>query len=583
MGELFGCWLEANRADTVATELLRIRNILSPITSPSSPNPSSDYETQTAILRHVEQTSCLLRDLYDLFPICRPRVPLLTYHLTVILPCLQKSLRDMLVFLRCEDFEPRMQWMLMHERLRPRGESLYLLFHSNLILSPHNRIFLKPRDGIGREKIFDDHAQPLSQTCLKHRRDSKCFGPSMNEVKLGISPHSKILFKLPFDKNRLSIILYLDDMNFDSPRFLCRWMDLYNDPHCSSYGVHELCIRRRGSALCFKRWSEYREHPTIWIALFFKTWQRMVLSSIRSLHFKARSQLTNLIPRDDYIIAGERKLFQGQIADDGFCHTLFVYEDHQNHTLRLHAAVADGELKKCPIWTAFVTDLQATSGTWLARHSRHRVWVKDLHIYVFCDEYRRRAQVRKNGKFELYFVHGVDADAFIELFNPIDSDSDSGSEPEPERAIEDAPKPEPPGEHYLPFYRSFDFYSSSSSTSSYPYPQPPYHLPPPHKILTSMQWGIPKCRGRRDEVYDIAIAIRYVTLRDRGRDVTRPGENLHWLFVLFCFVFWLSFSLGFIREWMDDGAIWIYVCMMDDVWIGRPAGWLLGFCEFEMR
>lgn len=40
----------------------------------------------------------------------------------------------------------------------------------------------------------------------------------------------------------------------------------------------------------------------------------------------------------------------------------------------------------------------------------------------------------------------LDADEFIELFNPIDSDSDSGSEPEPERAIEDAPNPEPPGE-----------------------------------------------------------------------------------------------------------------------------------------
>ncbi|KAK6592907.1 hypothetical protein H4I96_11505 [Botrytis cinerea] len=25
------------------------------------------------------------------------------------------------------------------------------------------------------EKIFDDHAQPLSQTLLKHRRDSRCI------------------------------------------------------------------------------------------------------------------------------------------------------------------------------------------------------------------------------------------------------------------------------------------------------------------------------------------------------------------------------------------------------------------------
>ncbi|RAL65079.1 hypothetical protein DID88_001186 [Monilinia fructigena] len=162
MAELSGCWLEADRADNVATELLRIRNILSPITSLSSSNPSSDYETQTAILRHVEQASRLLRDLHDLFPIYRSRVPLLVYDLTVLLP---------------------------------------------------------------------------------------------------------------------------------------------------------------------------------------------------------------------------------------------------------------------------LTDLQATSDTWLARHSRHRVWVKDLHIYVFCDEYRRRAQVKKHGEFELYFVRGAEADDFIEVFNPIDSDSES--EPNP--------------------------------------------------------------------------------------------------------------------------------------------------------
>lgn len=54
-----------------------------------------------------------------------------------------------------------------------------------------------------------------------------------------------------------------------------------------------------------------------------------------------------------------------------------------------------------------VTDLQVTSDTWLARHSRHRVWVKDLHLYVFCDEYSRRAQVKKHGEFELNFVHGA--------------------------------------------------------------------------------------------------------------------------------------------------------------------------------
>lgn len=42
-----------------------------------------------------------------------------------------------------------------------------------------------------------------------------------------------------------------------------------------------------------------------------------------------------------------------QIIDDGFKHSLIVYEDLQTRGLRLHAAVWEGELRQCPVWTAF--------------------------------------------------------------------------------------------------------------------------------------------------------------------------------------------------------------------------------------
>lgn len=42
-----------------------------------------------------------------------------------------------------------------------------------------------------------------------------------------------------------------------------------------------------------------------------------------------------------------------RIADDGFRHSLIVYEDRTTGGLRLHAAVWDGELRQCPVWTAF--------------------------------------------------------------------------------------------------------------------------------------------------------------------------------------------------------------------------------------
>lgn len=41
------------------------------------------------------------------------------------------------------------------------------------------------------------------------------------------------------------------------------------------------------------------------------------------------------------------------IVDDGFEHLLTVVQDSKSGGLRLHAAVRNNELRKCPVWTAF--------------------------------------------------------------------------------------------------------------------------------------------------------------------------------------------------------------------------------------
>lgn len=108
-------------------------------------------------------------------------------------------------------------------------------------------------------------------------------------------------------------------------------------------------------------------------------------------------------------------------------------------TKGLHAAVRNGELRRCPVWTAFsktpplcliryyilwmsflacsrvlllananvdcsVTH-QSASPTWIDRRSRHRIWLRDVYPYVFCQKYKKRHQVTKNGSFEIYFVN----------------------------------------------------------------------------------------------------------------------------------------------------------------------------------
>lgn len=104
--------------------------------------------------------------------------------------------------------------------------------------------------------------------------------------------------------------------------------------------------------------------------------------------------------------------------------------------MRLHAAVWDGELRRCPVWTAFgtfgdhiclssiihrstacrdrakwniLTRIQVThqsaSSRWLTRKSKHCIWINEMKLYVFCDKYKE-ANMRQNkaGAFEIHFV-----------------------------------------------------------------------------------------------------------------------------------------------------------------------------------
>ncbi|KAF8865488.1 hypothetical protein BDZ45DRAFT_711116 [Acephala macrosclerotiorum] len=456
MEELLGCWREAQRADKVAAHLVRIRNTLE----------LEFFEHITAVLKEIESSSRLLRDLYDLFPIYRSRVPMIVYYLNVILPSYCKTLQQMTVYVDNDGLPARSQWVLMYERMGEQGgmtlaarfvmfvdflvQMVRLLSRSplydpttlELLRMRHLRLRLlqgipaPPAPALPHhapvqptqadletqrrhwaEKIFDD--QPHSTTGLRHRRDSKCFGPLMPEVRLGITPGSTVLFKLPFDKNRLSVTLYLQPEGANMTRLLCRWMDKYFNPLYSCYGVHELTVRRKGSSLQFRRWSTKEMHPTLWMALFFKTWEKMVLFHCAFGALKSRCPLTLNITPDDVVLAGEKRLYQGKIVDDGFEHILTVLEDERCGGLRLHAAVRNGDLRKCPVWTAFVT-YQSASPNWMERRSRHRIWLRDLYPYVFCQKYKKKHQMKKHGEFEIYFVNEEAADAFEDVFHDPD-------------------------------------------------------------------------------------------------------------------------------------------------------------------
>lgn len=52
-----------------------------------------------------------------------------------------------------------------------------------------------------------------------------------------------------------------------------------------------------------------------------------------------------------------------------------------------------------------VVPAQPTPDRWLARKSKHRVWIKSIQLYVFCDKYREASMRRsKAGAFEIRFI-----------------------------------------------------------------------------------------------------------------------------------------------------------------------------------
>lgn len=106
----------------------------------------------------------------------------------------------------------------------------------------------------------------------------------------------------------------------------------------------------------------------------------------------------------------EAEIFGAPIEDEGYIHALRVYYDHDSGASRLETRPSSGNMKCCPIWTAFVTDHCQLSG-WARKVSSRQVQLLTLRFYVFCDSYTPRQG--RNGEVVLTFKRGSDADEFL--------------------------------------------------------------------------------------------------------------------------------------------------------------------------
>ncbi|KAK4239435.1 hypothetical protein C8A03DRAFT_14155 [Achaetomium macrosporum] len=464
---LLGCCREADRADVVAQGLDQLRAALS----------ESFHSHLIALAGEIRGSSRLLRSLADRSQIHIARVPIMASYLNVILPCLSRTLKDITAYYEDKTVSREIRWRKMYNKMTEEAGGLplpqrFVLYNHFLSLlkqlltrSPsfdlntletlrarivtlrEQRGIPPPPAQVGTSLVRQDlvslavvqdrnshwaeqiFSLPLpSRTALKHLRSSKSFGPFYPWGHLSVPQDSKVLFRRPFDNDRISIVVFLSSVD-QCPYFLMRTIQ-DDAPWYSMFGAHELCIEREGSALQLKRWSRSEQCSKLWAALYFLTWEEMVLFYCTFVALKARNLLTVQIHPNEFKLHREKRLFQAQIIDDGFKHSLIVYEDIQTRGLRLHAAVWEGELRQCPVWTAF-GKFTSQSPTWLSRRSRHRVWLKDVQLYVFCSTYRQEnMRQNKSGAFEIYFDREEAAKRFKELFS-VRSASSETSEIEP--------------------------------------------------------------------------------------------------------------------------------------------------------
>ncbi|RDA94106.1 hypothetical protein CP533_6590 [Ophiocordyceps camponoti-saundersi (nom. inval.)] len=477
---LQGCCLEAERSDIVAFKLEGLRFALN----------ETNYHL-TAVIDEIRVGSRILREVADMSQIHRNRVPLILDPLNVILPCLSRSLRDVNAHYDDRSRSKVNRWRHMYHSMTNEVGGVPL--SSRFMV--YNQYLSSARDLLIRSPIFDlnvfeklrhrimrfrearsippppmqvgqliccntltlrgmdptihwaEHifSLPLpSRTALRSQQPSTSLGPHLTWNQLEIPVRSKMLFRRSFNDDQISLTAFLNGRD-QSPYLLLRIL-VRGTPWFAVRGAHELCIDRDGSSLRLKRWSRSEGRSKIWVVLYFLTWEELVLMHCTFVSLKARNNLTIRLSPEECSLGGESKLFQACILDDEFRHSLIVYRDRASGALRLHAAVWDGELRHCPVWTAFgmsapfhftgVTRLappfpqtqnadayrtivthKSASSTWLTRVSPHRVRLADLHLYVFCRQYRPQNQRRgPEGAFEIRFVADEAARRFEQVF-----------------------------------------------------------------------------------------------------------------------------------------------------------------------
>ncbi|KAL8690451.1 MAG: hypothetical protein Q9218_004105 [Villophora microphyllina] len=124
-------------------------------------------------------------------------------------------------------------------------------------------------------------------------------------------------------------------------------------------------------------------------------------------------------PREGALGVSTLPELRARIVDDHYEHALRVFRDRDCGGIRLQASVLTGELKRKPVWTAFITT-HIESQRWMRRADPRTIHLADLQQYIFSTEYN--PQLGPVGQHELRFTSSKDADDFMDRIDDLADD-----------------------------------------------------------------------------------------------------------------------------------------------------------------
>ncbi|KAJ5601584.1 hypothetical protein N7510_011118 [Penicillium lagena] len=241
---------------------------------------------------------------------------------------------------------------------------------------------------------------------------SECYGKSDPGIKqwLREAGFQEVLQLAFADGNDMRVAFHLRP-NDHRARMLCKTPHRSRPSEYSCIPLNMLEIARDGSCLQLCRRRRQGTELVMWANLSFTNIEILFYVTFLALRSQDAGRPVEYIR--DYELNEEGEIYGGQIIDDGFPHALRVYQDTVTGAVRLQASVHRGELKRTPVWTAFITSYLGTSG-WLRRTGPEKVLIRDLRpaILMSADDYN--APQTPRGGFILTFLTSDDADGFLD-------------------------------------------------------------------------------------------------------------------------------------------------------------------------